>query len=289
MNKSKTAVIVDTGCDLPQEVIERYDIRVLRLKIMYHEGCYSDDLDIKASTIYERFAEEVPKTSTPNHAEVKELIDRIWEDGYENIIGITISSGLSGTYNVLATSLEEVKEKKVFAFDTKNISIGSGLLAYWAAEQLDKGAAFESVKAGLQRKIQDSRLVFYMDTLEYLRKGGRITPSVAIVGKMLGIKPIIACNEDGVYYTVAKIRGSQKGVNKCLEVAIQTAQNIQNGKIWVAVMNGDAPELSEMAKEQILKEFPQAQIVVDKQITPSMAIHTGPGLLGIGIFAHEDL
>ena len=289
MNKSKTAIIMDSGSDLPQEVVDRYDIRVLRLKIMYSEGCYSDDLDIHAATIYERFHEEIPKTSTPNREEVMELIRQIRADGYENIIGITISSGLSGTFNVLATTLAELKGVKTFAFDSKNISIGSGILAYWAAEQLDKGADFEAVKAGLQRKIYDSRLVFYMDTLEYLRKGGRITPSVAVVGKILGLKPIIACNEDGVYYTVAKIRGAQKGVSKCLEVALQTAQNIQNGDIWVSVMNGNAPELAEKAKQDILAQFPKAQIVVEKQITPTMAIHTGPGLLGIGIFAHEDL
>lgn len=84
---------------------------------------------------------------------------------------------------------------ETFAFDTKNISIGAGLLAMWAAKKLSEGWTFEAVKHGLNDKINDSKVFFYMDTLDYLRKGGRISPAVAIVGKALNLKPIISCNE----------------------------------------------------------------------------------------------
>ena len=206
MNSAKTAIMVDSGCDISQEFIEQYDIKVLRLKVLYGDRMYSDGLDIDPLEVYRRFPQEIPTTSTPNMYEVSELVNEIKSEGYEKIIGITISSGLSGTYNAVAMAFEE-EDIETFAFDTKNISIGAGLLAMWAAKKLSEGWTFEAVKHGLNDKINDSKVFFYMDTLDYLRKGGRISPAVAIVGKALNLKPIISCNEKGTYYTVSKIRG----------------------------------------------------------------------------------
>ena len=126
---------------------------------------------------------------------------------------------------------------KTYAFDTKNISIGGGIFALWAAEKLEAGMSFEDVTSGLERKIYDSKVFFYMDTLDYLRKGGRINPAVAIVGKALNLKPIISCNEKGVYYTVAKIRGSHKGLSKLMDVVTEFAGD---RKCRLSVMNGRA-------------------------------------------------
>ena len=121
-----------------------------------------------------------------------------------------------------------------------------------------------------------------MDTLDYLRKGGRINPAVAIVGKALNLKPIISCNDKGVYYTVAKIRGTHKGLNKLFNSAMEYAED--GGKVMIGLMNGAAAETAAEVKPMILEALPDCEIVVEKQITATMAIHTGPGLIGIGIF-----
>ena len=223
MNASKTAIIVDSGCDLPNDLIDKYDIRVLRLKVMYGDKIYNDGLELDPMEVYRRFPDEIPKTSTPNVQEVLDLVEKIRADGYENIIAITISGGLSGTYNTVAMTFGEIDDMKTYAFDTKKISIGGGIFALWAAEKLEAGMSFEDVTSGLERKIYDSKVFFYMDTLDYLRKGGRINPAVAIVGKALNLKPIISCNEKGVYYTVAKIRGSHKGLSKLMDVVTEFA------------------------------------------------------------------
>lgn len=286
MNTAKTALLIDSGCDVPESIIEQYDIKVIRLKVLYGETLYSDGLDIDPIEVYNRFPEEVPKTSTPNMQEVIDAVDAIRAEGYEKIIAITISSGLSGTYNTIAMTFNEYEDMETFAFDTRNISIGSGLYAIWAAKKLAEGASFEDVKNGLVRKINDSKVFFYMDTLDYLRKGGRINPAVAIVGKALNLKPIISCNEKGVYYTVAKIRGAQKGLSKLIEHVTEYA-SLHNGKCMVAVMNGNAPDVAETVKPIVSEKISNMEIVVDKQITATMAIHTGPGLIGIGVF-YED-
>lgn len=279
MNSAKTAIMVDSGCDISQEFIEQYDIKVLRLKVLYGDRMYSDGLDIDPLEVYRRFPQEIPTTSTPNMYEVSELVNEIKSEGYEKIIGITISSGLSGTYNAVAMAFEE-EDIETFAFDTKNISIGAGLLAMWAAKKLSEGWTFEAVKHGLNDKINDSKVFFYMDTLDYLRKGGRISPAVAIVGKALNLKPIISCNEKGTYYTVSKIRGQHKGLEKLMD---SLKDYIGGKKAYLAIMNGDGTRYLDIIRARIKEMFPQCEVVVDKQITATMAIHTGPGLIGVGV------
>lgn len=279
MNSAKTAIMVDSGCDISQEFIEQYDIKVLRLKVIYGDRMYSDGLDIDPLEVYRRFPQEIPTTSTPNMYEVSELVNEIKSEGYEKIIGITISSGLSGTYNAVAMAFEE-EDIETFAFDTKNISIGAGLLAMWAAKKLSEGWTFEAVKHGLNDKINDSKVFFYMDTLDYLRKGGRISPAVAIVGKALNLKPIISCNEKGTYYTVSKIRGQHKGLEKLMD---SLKDYIGDKKAYLAIMNGDGTRYLDIIRARIKEMFPQCEVVVDKQITATMAIHTGPGLIGVGV------
>lgn len=279
MNSAKTAIMVDSGCDISQEFIEQYDIKVLRLKVLYGNRMYSDGLDIDPLEVYRRFPQEIPTTSTPNMYEVSELVNEIKSEGYEKIIGITISSGLSGTYNAVAMAFEE-EDIETFAFDTKNISIGAGLLAMWAAKKLSEGWTFEAVKHGLNDKINDSKVFFYMDTLDYLRKGGRISPAVAIVGKALNLKPIISCNEKGTYYTVSKIRGQHKGLEKLMD---SLKDYIGDKKAYLAIMNGDGTRYLDVIRARIKEMFPQCEVVVDKQITATMAIHTGPGLIGVGV------
>lgn len=279
MNSAKTAIMVDSGCDISPEFIEQYDIKVLRLKVLYGDRMYSDGLDIDPLEVYRRFPQEIPTTSTPNMYEVSELVNEIKSEGYEKIIGITISSGLSGTYNAVAMAFEE-EDIETFAFDTKNISIGAGLLAMWAAKKLSEGWTFEAVKHGLNDKINDSKVFFYMDTLDYLRKGGRISPAVAIVGKALNLKPIISCNEKGTYYTVSKIRGQHKGLEKLMD---SLKDYIGDKKAYLAIMNGDGTRYLDVIRARIKEMFPQCEVVVDKQITATMAIHTGPGLIGVGV------
>lgn len=280
MNNAKTAIMIDSGCDLEPEFIKKYDIKVLNLKVMYGEDVFSDGVDIDPLEVYHRFPNEIPKTSTPNMYEVQELVQQIKDEGYEKIVAITISSGLSGTFNTVAMTFEEEEDIETFAFDTKNISIGAGLFAMWAAKKLEEGWTFEAIKHGLNGKINDAKVFFYMDTLDYLRKGGRINPAVALVGKALNLKPIISCNEKGTYYTVSKIRGQHKAFEKIIDVVKEFAGS---RKAEFAVMNGDARAYVEDVKKSLSEVFENPNIVVDKQITASMAIHTGPGLIGIGV------
>ncbi len=283
MGERKTAILVDSGCDVPQSFVREYGIKVVRLRVTYAEGSYRDGQDLDPREIYRRFSEEIPKTSTPVMQDFYDIVEEIRAEGYDSVIGIFISCQLSSTCQTAKMVLEEQKDLRTFVLDTKNISVGSGLLAMWAAVQLKNGMSFKEVTEQLPKKIRQSKVFFYMDTLEYLRKGGRIGMVTSVVGSLLKIKPIISCNEDGIYYTVDKIRGTKAGVSKILDLAANMAGN---QPVWLALMNGGAPQQAEAIRPSLIQRIKQGNIIAEGQIAGSLAVHTGPGLIGIGVLVN---
>ncbi len=280
MNEQKTAVLIDSGCDVPRVVREQYDIRILPLHVLYPEKDYMDGVDIDPLMVYERFPEEFPSTSTPSLHEAAQALTALKEEGFEKVIAVCISSGLSSTYNAIRLASSDIEDLEVFVFDTKNISIGSGLFAIWAAKKLKEGLSFEKVTKGMQEKIADSKVFFYMDTLKYLQRGGRIGRLAGFVGEAFKLKPIISCDKEGVYYTVAKIRGSKFGKIRLLEEVVKYCLG---HKVWIVVEEGGAHEEA-LAMEKLLEEhIVNKEILFEQQITATMAINTGPGLVGVAV------
>ena len=279
-SRERVAVLIDSGCDVSEDLIRQYNMKLLRLHVIYPEKDYSDDLDIMPQTVYERFPGEIPHTSTPGPQEVKDMADEIKREGYTHVLAFAISSGLSGTYNTICSVLNEEEGLTSFVLDTRNVSFGSGVLAVWAAKKLEEGMSYEEIVRLLPDKIKDSKIFYYMDTLTYLQKGGRIGLVTSIVGSILNLKPIISCNGDGVYYTVAKIRGSRQGLTKLLSEAKEFAGD---GPVWFSLLNGNAAEASDEMLPRLQEGLPNGTHLLSKQIAASLAVHTGPGLLGIGI------
>ncbi|MBQ8814088.1 MAG: DegV family protein [Lachnospiraceae bacterium] len=284
MNSQKVAVIADTGCDVSPELAAKLDIRILPLKVIFSDRVCNDGYDIPLSDIYGSYPDKLPTTSTPNVGEALDLINQLRTEGYEKLLFITISSGLSSTNNNIHLALEDVADMEAHVFDTKDISVGAGFFAIWAAEKLQKGMPLADVLTGLEDRLYDSHVFFYMDTLNYLRAGGRIGKVVGIVGEALNLKPIISCNNDGIYYPVSMIRGRKNGLKKLLTTAVSKAKG---EKVWLALMNGGAPEEAENIRTTLMESVPNGTIITSGQIAASLAIHTGPGLVGIGVFRCE--
>ena len=127
MNEQKVAVLIDSGCDVPKDFRQKYDIWMLPLRVMYPEKDYDDEVNIDPLMVYRRFPDEYPSTSTPSLAEVQDIFDEIRDAGYEKIIAIAISSGLSGTFNTIRLAASQQDELEIYVFDTKNISVASGI------------------------------------------------------------------------------------------------------------------------------------------------------------------
>jgi DegV family protein with EDD domain len=174
MNKEKIAILVDSGTDVPPELMEKYHMFMIPLKIIYKDREYTDKVDITPEEIYEKLPQEIPSTSLPDGEAITEIFDEIKKQGYGKILAVTISSGLSGTYNVVRLLGEQYEGLETYVLDTKNIGIGAGFSAIQAAEWLEEGMDWESLKTNLEKHVPQNKVFFNVATLEYLQKGGRI-------------------------------------------------------------------------------------------------------------------
>lgn len=286
MNKEKIALLVDSGTDVPEEIMEQYGMYMIPLKIIYKDWEYTDKLDITAEEIYRRLPQEIPSTSLPDGDTINKIFDQIKKDGYEKVLAVTISGGLSGTNNIVRLLGEHYEGLEIYALDTKNIGIGAGLQAIRAAELLENDPTFADLIAQMEKEVSMNTVFFNVATLEYLQKGGRIGLVASILGNALKLNPIISCNQDGVYHTVAKARGRNKSLDKTVELIRKFIGDRQ--KIRLAVAHGDAYEEAVMMKARLEKEFPQIEKMYFGQISPALVVHTGPGLLGFGVQALEE-
>lgn len=279
MNKEKIALLVDSGSNVSAEFIKKYNMYVAPLKIIYKEEEYTDGIDIKAEEVYARLQEEIPSTSLPSPGTIQTIFNQIKSDGYNKVLAITISSGLSGTYNTIRMLGEEQEDLQVHVFDTKNISLASGYNAIQAGEYIEAGMNWDDLIQAVSKNIKNSKVFFYVSTLKYLQKGGRIGLVASLLGTRLNLKPIITCNEDGIYYTISKTIGENRALDKMLKLA---TDYIGDSKEYnLGVLNADAKEKAHEIKESLIKILPDAKIFVEDQISPALGVHTGPGAIGI--------
>lgn len=171
MNIQKIAILVDSGSDVPKEMVKKYKMYVAPLTINYKDEQYTDGVDISAEEVYRRLESEIPSTSLPSPTMIQSIFDQIKVDGYERVLAVTISSGLSGTYNIIRMLGEEQEDLDVFVVDSKNISIASGFNAIQAAQYIEEGMDWESLKKTLTENTGNSRVFFCVSTLKYLQKG----------------------------------------------------------------------------------------------------------------------
>ena len=281
MTVEKIAILVDSGCDVPREYREKYNMYVAPLTIIYKDAEYRDGIDIDPQTVYARFSEEIPSTSLPNPATVTELFKQIKADGYEKVIVVVISSGLSGTFEMLRGFGPEPEGLEAYYVDTKNIGIGSGLSAIRAGELIERGLSFAEVCRQVEIAAANTKIFFCVATLEYLVKGGRIGLVAGVMGMLLDVKPVISCNEDGIYYTVAKARGREKSLKLALEKAVEFAEGAKEYNI--AVVQGAAEAEGSALMVAMKERLPDFRYAIEEQLTPVLVVHTGPGLIGIGV------
>ena len=281
MNKQKVAILVDSCCNVPKEYIQKYGMYEIPLKIIYSDGEYLDGIDITPEEVYRKLPIEVPKTSLPSGEQIEAIFDQIKADGYEKVIAVTLSSGLSGTNNMLRLLGSNYDGLEFFVLDTKSISVGAGFHAIQAGRYLEAGDSFEVICEKLERDIKHCKVYFVVETLEYLQKGGRIGKVASLFGNALNLKPIISCGEDGIYYTVAKVRGRKQSITKTKEFAFAYAKDLD--KYNVSIMHGDAKELAEEIKADLLPKLPHMDLFVSDQISPVLGVHTGSGTIGICI------
>lgn len=276
----KIAIMTDSTSDIPKDVVEKYGIQVVPLRILYQDKEYRDQVDISSEEVYDRLSTEVPSTSLPSPGDVLELWERLKQEGFTHVLAIHISSGLSGTMQLIENLSHQVDDLVIKVIDSKNISMGLGYTVIEAARQAAQNASFESLCAYVQDSLAKMKVYFVLETLEYLTKGGRIGKVAGTLGQMLNLKPIITVNQDGVYTTHAKVRGRKKSIERLFEIVkSHLAKPMHN----VAVCHGAALEEAQELIERI-KQHGNVGEVLMSHVSPVIGVHTGPGTLGFVVY-----
>jgi len=282
--ETKTAVVTDSSCDLSDEQLKRFNIRMIPLRVISKDAEYRDRIDLTPDQIYNIMDRELPKTSLPLPDDIHAIYTQLIAEGYTDVIHLSISSGLSGTWNMVRILAEDYQDKlHIHVVDSKTLSTGLGYMALAAAEALENGSTPEEAIQVAQIVRSTQLGMFVIRTLEYLRKGGRIGLVEGVVGNLLQIKPIVLVNDDGVYETLTKARGYKAAVELMMQEAVK---RFGKNKINLSIVHGQAREDAQSLLGR-LKQVLNISSSMIMPVSPVLAIHTGRGLLGIIAYAAD--
>lgn len=288
MEREKIAVLTDSCADIPPHLAKQYHISVVPLKIVYHDKTYLDGVDIRAEEVYRRLPVEIPKTSLPDGETVGKLFYDLKKEGYSSVIAIIFSSGLSGTYQMVKLVAEEFPDLKVAVFDTLSGCLGTGATVLQTARYIEEGKSWEELMELIPRLIQNTKVFFSINTLEYLQKGGRIGKITSIAGTMLNMKPIISFAPTGELINVAKIRGRKQSLSRITELVEEFAAEHPGKRYNLMFASGGAPEDLKMVRQEILKRLPNRVNCWEGEIDSTLGVYVGPKLIGAGIQILDD-
>ena len=282
-NPEKIALLTDSTADLTPAMREGKPIYVVPLKIRCDDGEFSDGVDILAQDVYDRLHRgELPRTSLPEGGVVSDTLDQIRADGYEKVIAVMLSGGLSGTCNLVRVQAEQRDDLDIAVFDSRSGSLGIGIIVLQLWEEIQAGAGWDKLIHERVPHLVDNTFPFFsVDTLEYLRRGGRIGRITALAGTMLSIKPIITFSEDGQLQSIAKVRGRKQVQDKIVELL---RSKFRAGKRYnLGVANGGAPaEMAELS-EKIRARFPDFVHCWEGAMDATLSVYIGDGVIGGGI------
>ena len=284
MIPQKIALLTDSCADIAPELAEKSHIFVVPVRILCVDGEYLDGVNIRGADIYQRLkAGELPQTSLPAAEEIAKLLTRVVEEGYDGVIAVMLSGGLSGTFNLLRLVAEECRGKlEVRAFDSVSGSLGLGMTVLQLAEDIRNGMGWEELtERRVPQLIRGSFPFFSVDTLEYLQKGGRIGKVTATAGMLLQIKPILTFAGDGQLTSAAKVRGRHQVIDKLVALTVQRCG--EHKRYNLAVANGGAPEEMAIVKEKLTAALPNYDHIWEGEIDGTLSVYIGDGVLGAAV------
>jgi DegV family protein with EDD domain len=282
LTAANTAIVVDSTADFP-EAPERFpNWRIVPLYVRFGDESFKDYVELTPEEFYARLrvAEELPTTSQPTPGDFLAAYEEL--SGYERIYSLHISSELSGTYGSATTAAEQVGGDRVRTIDTGSASAGIAMLGLGIQRRLEGGTTDDEIEQFVERYRRDDNLLFTVDTLEFLRRGGRIGRARAWAGNLLHVKPILTIDREVV--PVKRVRGNQKAMQTFVEEF--TARSRDDPTLRVGIAHAEAPDRAEQLRKMVAGERPQAQIEIVTTLGAVLGTHAGPGT--VGFFWFDD-
>ncbi len=269
-------IVTDSSSDIPPNLLEAHSIEVVPLTIRFESQEFVDGLDLTTADFWHRLvaAEALPETAAPSTGLFGERYQTIADSGADGIVVITISSELSGTYQSAVIAAEQFDSPlPIKVIDSASVGMGLGLPVLAAAERAAAGASLEEVAATATRAAASTTVIAALDTLEYLKRGGRIGSAQAFFGSLLNIKPIVTL-ENGVVTPFGRVRTRSKALAALEDRVAALGPRIRS----VAVFHGAAPDATRFSSS--LQEHLTSEVITTL-LGAVVGTHTGPGTIGI--------
>lgn len=286
---AKVKVITDSTSDIPKELIEELNIKVIPLKVHFGTETFLDGENLTAEAFYQRISDSdmFPTTSQPSPVNFEQAYREAIAEGYTDILSIHLSSALSGTYQSASIAKKSFKDEpvRIQVLDSRAATFAIGNLVVHAARAAKEGKSLDEC-LNIAKKVREKQILLgYLDTLDYLQKGGRIGKAAALVGSLLNIKPIISLDDEGEVVAVEKVRGKKKAIHRIFEYL---TERIPRGrKVSVAVIYGALQEEGQEWLERA-KELYDVQESLFSYIGPVIGSHTGPKTIGILVTPEDE-
>jgi DegV family protein with EDD domain len=281
MSKAKVAVVVDSTSYIPPALVEQYNIHVIPQILNWEGSSLRDDIDIKPDAFYERLsnAKEMPTTSQPSAGEFHEFFSKVAETA-DSIVAVLISKSLSGTQASAQAASDMMEDYPIEIVDSESAAMGLGYMALAAARAIENGADYKEAAEAARALVKKMRVLFVVDTLEFLHRGGRIGGAQRFIGSMLSIKPILHL-VDGKIEPLASVRTKKKALAHLMDVA-QTEMAGKSG-IKAAVIHAAAEDDGKKLYQE-LKQALQPEEIHLVELSPVVGAHVGPKALGVVFF-----
>ena len=277
LTAENTAIVLDSTADFPEAPQRFSNWRIVPLYVRFGDESFRDYVELGPEAFYARLrtAAQLPTTSQPTPQDFLSAFEEL--GAYERIYVLTLSSRLSGTFGSARTAAEELGGARVRLVDSESASAAIAMLALAVQRRLEAGTTDEAVEALIARYKAENGLLFTVDTLEFLAKGGRIGRASAMAGQLLNIKPILTIAE-GEVVPVKRVRGNQKAMQEFVRAF--TEATIDDPGLRVGIAHADAPDRAEALRKMVRGERPQAQIEIVTTLGAVVGTHAGPGTVG---------
>lgn len=282
MKKQKVAVVVDSTAYIPPDLVEKHHIHVIPQILTWEGETYLDGVDISPKVFYEWLAgaKEIPTSSQPTPAQFYDFFSKVSEDA-ESIVGVFISEHLSGTLDSACSAAEMMPDFPIEIIDSRSTSLGLGFMALAAARAAELGMSIEEVALIARALVEPMRVVFVVDTLEFLHRGGRIGGAQRLFGSMLSVKPLLHL-QDGRIEPLVSTRTRKKAIQELLSRFVEETKNKKG--VHVGVIHANALEESMLLCDEVSARITPVELI-SAEFSPVIGTHVGPGNLGLVYYA----
>ena len=283
-------IITDSTADLPKEYIEKYNLGIMYLSYTIDGETFQNDKQLKEEIFYEKMSNgKMPTTSQVNPTEAKEVFEKYLKET-KQLLCISFSSGLSGTYNSARIAADEImqenKDVKIIVIDSLAASLGEGLLVHKAVMLKENGNTFEETTKWVEEHKLNLVHAFTVDDLFHLYRGGRVSKTTAIVGTMINIKPVMHVDNEGHLINMYTVRGRKKSLRSLVDYMEKKIGNYRSQNDIVFISHGNSIDDAKFVAEEVKTRFGIDSFLIN-YVGPTIGAHSGSGTIALFFLGEE--